>query len=122
MRAGHPRPLGRSGGGFRWRLLLHSLDLNNSSNNVSKLTAVIFRLSVYVFVDDLDRCDVPKAADLMRALHLMIDDDKRMVFILGMDREKVAAGITAKYSTILQYIDDSREGASADKLAFGYHF
>ena len=86
------------------------------------LDAYVGNRRVYVFVDDLDRCDVPKAADLMRALNLMIDDDKRMVFILGMDREKVAAGITAKYSTILQYIGDSQDGPSADKLAFGYNF
>jgi hypothetical protein len=27
---------------------------------------------VYVFVDDLDRCEVPKAAELMQALNLLI--------------------------------------------------
>jgi hypothetical protein len=50
----------------------------------------------------------------------VIDDDKRMEFILGMDGEKVAAGIAAKYSTILRHIEDGREGASADKLAIEY--
>jgi KAP family P-loop domain len=85
------------------------------------LDAYVGNRRVYVFVDDLDRCDVPKAADLMRALNLMIDGDKRIVFIIGMDRDKVAAGIAAKYSTILQYVDDDRDGPP-QKLAFGYHF
>jgi len=86
------------------------------------LDAYVGERRVYIFIDDLDRCDVPKAADLMRALNLMIDDDKRMVFILGMDREKVAAGIAAKYATILQYMNDDQDNPSPDKLAFGYHF
>jgi len=30
---------------------------------------------VYVFVDDLDRCEVPKAAELMQAINLMISDN-----------------------------------------------
>jgi hypothetical protein len=58
----------------------------------------------------------------MRALNLMIDDDKRMIFIIGMDREKVAASIAAKYSSVLEYIDEGQDGPSPDKLAFGYRF
>jgi KAP family P-loop domain len=86
------------------------------------LDAYVGQRRVYVFVDDLDRCDVPKAADLMRALNLMIDDDNRMIFIIGMDREKVAASIAAKYSSVLEYIDEGQDGPSPDKLAFGYRF
>jgi len=86
------------------------------------LDAYLGQRRAYVFVDDLDRCDVPKAADLMRALNLMIDDDKRMIFVIGMDREKVAASIASKYSSVLTYIDDGQNGPSPDKLAFGYSF
>jgi hypothetical protein len=59
---------------------------------------------VFVFVDDLDRCDVPKAADLMKAVNLLIADDPRLIFILGMDREKVAAGLAVKYEDLLPYV------------------
>jgi hypothetical protein len=86
------------------------------------LNAYLGQRRAYIFVDDLDRCDVPKAADLMRALNLMIHDDKRLIFIIGMDREKVAASIASKYSSVLMYIDDGQDGPSPDKLAFGYRF
>ena len=53
---------------------------------------------IYVFIDDLDRCDVPKAAELMQALNLLVSEEgpdqgrsQSLIFIIGMDREKVAA-------------------------------
>ena len=87
--------------------------------------------TVYVFIDDLDRCDVPKAADLMKAFNLMISDEPNLVFIIGMDRAKVAAGIAVKYEELLPYIYSEREGYfSVDGgrlrvnagLEFGYDF
>ncbi len=79
---------------------------------------------IFVFVDDLDRCDVPRAADLMQALSLLIADDPRVVFVLGMDREKVAAGIAFKFKELIPYL---RRGSDAtDKtlvhLDFGHEF
>lgn len=62
---------------------------------------------VFVFIDDLDRCEVPKAADLMQALNLMISDSSRLIFTIGMDREKVAAGIAVKYKELLPYLAPS---------------
>jgi hypothetical protein len=56
---------------------------------------------VYVFIDDLDRCELPKSAELMQALNLMISEDPSIIFILGMDREKVAAGLAVKYEKLL---------------------
>jgi len=50
-----------------------------------------------VFIDDLDRCEVPKAADLMQAINLMIGDGSPLFFIIGLDRGKVAASIAFKY-------------------------
>src|SRR5262249_50620788 len=55
---------------------------------------------VFVFVDDLDRCDVPKAADLMQALNLLISNSAPVFYILGLDREKIAAGLAAKYDKL----------------------
>ncbi len=59
---------------------------------------------VYVFIDDLDRCELSKAADLMQALNLMISNDPHIIFILGMDREKVAASLAVKYKDIVPYL------------------
>lgn len=78
---------------------------------------------VYIFIDDLDRCEVPKAADLMQAINLMINEDPRLVFIIGMDREKVAASIVAKYAAVLQYVDElDPPGPAVERLGFGYRF
>ncbi|AVQ73713.1 serine/threonine-protein kinase pkn1 [Microcystis aeruginosa NIES-2519] len=86
---------------------------------------------VYVFIDDLDRCEHPKSADLMQAINLMIADDPSVVFILGMDREKVAASLAVKYENILKYLPsetteidpDILARHSANKgLAYGYTF
>lgn len=88
--------------------------------------------TVYVFIDDVDRCEVPKAADLMSALNLMISGDARLVFIIGMDREKVAAGLAVKHEKLLPFLHVSRYDSSDDQdkdsrirlmgLEFGYEF
>lgn len=59
---------------------------------------------VFVFIDDLDRCEVPTAVGLMKALNLLIADDPRLVFIIGMDREKIAAGLAVKYAELLPFL------------------
>lgn len=80
---------------------------------------------VFVFVDDLDRCEIPKAAELMQALNLMLSGDNDVFFLLGMDRHKVAAGIAVKNSQLLPYLS-AGEKAHADLkrygLSFGYEF
>lgn len=78
---------------------------------------------VYIFIDDLDRCDVPKAADLMQAINLMIANDPQLVFLIGMDRGKIAAGLAVKYEKLLPYLapTQSETGAGAG-LEFGYRF
>lgn len=62
---------------------------------------------VFVFIDDIDRCAVPRAAELMQAINLMVADDSRLVFVIGMDREKVAAGIAAKHQDTLDFLPDA---------------
>jgi len=66
--------------------------------------ALVGERKVFVFVDDLDRCDIPKSAELMQAFNLLINDDPSLVFILGMDRGKVAAGLTVKFKKIIPYV------------------
>jgi hypothetical protein len=78
---------------------------------------------VFVFIDDLDRCEIPRAADLMQALNLLMLDEPQLVFILGMDREKVAAGLAAKHEKLLPYLGHRPDCTSpVDGLAYGYQF
>ncbi len=74
---------------------------------------------IFVFIDDVDRCEVPKAAELMQAFNLLIGDDKRLVFIIGMDREKVAAGIAAKYKDLTPFLDGNDANSRVD-YGFSY--
>jgi hypothetical protein len=63
---------------------------------------------VFVFIDDLDRCEVPRAADLIQGLNLLISDSPQIVFILGIDRQKIAAALAVKYQQFLPYFPVSR--------------
>ncbi len=76
---------------------------------------------VFVFIDDLDRCSVPRAADLMQAINLILSSDDRLVFILGLDRARVAAGMAAKHDELLEVLDDDPTNESS-KLGFGYQY
>ena len=93
--------------------------------------AYVGKGKVYVFIDDLDRCELPKSAELMQALNLMISEDPSIIFILGMDREKVAAGLAVKYKDLLPYLlseikSDEEKSETKDKafsgLEYGYAF
>ena len=76
---------------------------------------------IFIFIDDLDRCDIPKAAELMQGLNLMISDNPHLVFIIGMDREKVAASFAVKHEKLLPYL--SRNSNDQIKgLEYGYAF
>jgi hypothetical protein len=79
---------------------------------------------IFIFIDDLDRCDVPRAAELMQALNLMIGDAGKLIFILGMDREKVAAGIAQKYKDLLPFLPEFAESNPTQSLPlyFGYAY
>jgi len=70
---------------------------------------------VYVFVDDLDRCEVPKAAELMQAINLMISNVSKVYFSLGMDRKVISAGRVAKNEQVIKYL-------GIDGLEYGYDF
>lgn len=82
---------------------------------------------VYVFIDDLDRCEVPKSAELMQAINMMIANDPQLIFILGMDVDKVAAGIAVKHKQIIPYLafDSSNKfspNTSLRGIEYGYNF
>jgi KAP-like P-loop domain-containing protein len=93
------------------------------------LKAYVGNRRVFVFVDDLDRCEIPKAAELMQALNLMLSNDNELFFVLGMDRRKVAAGIALKHSSLLPYLragelEDAGRNTNLEwyGLLFGYEF
>lgn len=86
---------------------------------------------VFVFIDDLDRCQIPKAADLMQSINHLLDSHPQLIFILGLDRQKIAAGIAAENEEILPYLSNSStdpsegeegEGISNTGLDFGYRY
>jgi hypothetical protein len=82
---------------------------------------------IFIFIDDLDRAEIPKAAELMQGLNMMISDSPRLIFIIGMDREKVAAGVAAKYKELLPFLNpDNGVLNTPDSLRqarnFGYSF
>lgn len=76
---------------------------------------------VFVFIDDLDRCSVPRAANLMQAINLILTNDDRLVFILGLDRARVAAGMAAKHEDLLDILDE-KPAEEPSKLGFGYQY
>jgi hypothetical protein len=53
----------------------------------------------------------------MKAVNLLIADDPRLIFILGMDREKVAAGLAVKYEKLLPYVARDLPGG-AERVAW----
>ncbi len=88
---------------------------------------------IYVFVDDLDRCAAPKAGELLESLALLMsgEDDKPegerlpLIFILALDREKVAAGVAVKHANVLPYLQAGRETKlSLEEMGirFGYEY
>lgn len=54
-----------------------------------------------VFIDDLDRCEPPKPAEIIEAVNLLLDS-KHCVFVIGMDTQAIAASIEAKYGKVAQ--------------------
>jgi hypothetical protein len=63
----------------------------------------------------------------MQGLNMMISNSTRLIFIIGMDREKVAAGIAAKYKDMLIFLNPEQAPLNTSKgvhqaLNFGYNF
>jgi hypothetical protein len=60
--------------------------------------------NVYVFIDDLDRCEYSRAAELIQALLMLLSSAPKIALIIGLDREKVAAALAAKQEKLLPYL------------------
>lgn len=89
-----------------------------------------------VFIDDLDRCEAPKAAELLQSLHQMLNVHERsrvaadknapgVICVLGMDREKVAAAVAAKHEKLLPLLVETEANGKvsrANAMIFGHEF
>lgn len=107
----------------------HTAFLDNFHDDFSKAVSAYSSSSdskIYVFVDDLDRCEVPKAAELIQAINLMIGDGEQLIFILAIDRQKVAAGIAQKFNDLVPFLTEFQEEDGSislrSRLNFGYSF
>jgi hypothetical protein len=94
-------------------------------------TALIGSEPIYIFIDDLDRCTPEQAIELMQALNLLISEKIKAIFILAIDRKKVAAGYAAKHASTIKYLEPAlhlnmeqgRENSeSLQALRYGYEF
>jgi len=70
----------------------------------SLVTAYADKEDVYVFIEDLDRCEYAKAAELMQALLMLLSSAPKIALIVGLDRDKVAAAMAAKQEKLIPYL------------------
>lgn len=64
---------------------------------------------VFIFIDDLDRCEVPQTAEIVKYLNLIKEGRSNVIFVVGMDRNTVAAAVNVNHETILPYLYQSAE-------------
>lgn len=84
--------------------------IGNFAEDFSQIVALITRprlgwkaRKLVIFIDDLDRCQAPKAADIVEGINLFLDS-QGCTFVLGMDIMTVAASIETKYKDIFEKI------------------
>ena len=76
--------------------------------------------AIAIFVDDLDRCSGAHLVEVIEAVNQIFNSlNARCVFILGMDRQVVAASIDVAYKDMVQYL--KRQGIPlADEYGYRY--
>jgi hypothetical protein len=74
-----------------------------------------------VFLDDLDRCSAKHVVEVVEAINQIfnISEGRRCVFILGMDRDIVAASIDVAYRDTISFLEAR---GSALAAGFGFQF
>lgn len=81
---------------------------------------------VFVLVDDLDRCEPLHAAQLLKAINLMVPDTLPIVFLVAIDRRKVAAGIAVAHEKSMPFVVDERDPSGKldhdAAVSYGYDF
>jgi hypothetical protein len=72
---------------------------------------------IFVFIDDLDRCEPARAADLLQALTVMLPEKSKIVALLAIDRERVASAVAMRSEKVLPLIAPAAPD-SAGKLPY----
>jgi hypothetical protein len=85
------------------------------------LKAYIGTGRLFVFIDDLDRCADDHVTDMLQAINLMIGSEGPVVFVVGMDREKVAGLVTQKASELLPFLAEGRD-RHANAVSYGFSY
>lgn len=79
--------------------------------------------AVYVFIDDLDRCESSRAAELIQALMSLTASSPRIALILGLDRDKIAAALATKQEKVLPYLYNVQPSeAYLHGMSYGHRF
>ncbi len=84
-------------------------------NRLAKVLAGDTR--IYIFIDDLDRCQPGQAAELMQAINLMLGEHLQAIFIMAIDRKKIAAGIATDNEKYLDALCPNQE-----PIQFGFEY
>jgi hypothetical protein len=88
---------------------------SEADHDVEALTKLLTEndaAALAVFVDDLDRCSTAHVVEVVEAINQIFNAsrERKCVFVLGMDREVVAASIAAAYAdTVHQLVGDDAE-------------
>jgi len=74
--------------------------------------------ALVIFVDDLDRCNPDHVVEVVDAINQIFNSaqDRKCLFILGMDREIVASSIEIAYAPTIERLSDER------RRNFGFSF
>lgn len=75
------------------------------------------RSKLVIFIDDLDRCEPPKAADVIEAINLFLDAEG-CVFVVGMDSDAVAMSVEVKYKDLFARMKAENGGVVSLGRAF----
>jgi hypothetical protein len=70
-----------------------------------------------IFIDDLDRCEPPKSADVIEAINIFLDSPG-CVFVIGMDSRAIVASIETKYEEMFKRV----QSEAPDQPTLGRYF
>jgi tetratricopeptide (TPR) repeat protein len=97
--------------------------LSNFEEDFSRVVSIVTKSwmnknkKLIIFIDDLDRCEPPKAADIIQAINQFLDSSG-CIFVLGMDSTAVVASIESKYKEILEKIHRDNAGVGSPGRMF----
>jgi hypothetical protein len=73
-----------------------------------------------VYIDDLDRCTPDNAAKVVETINVFLSSPS-CVFLLGIDRDKLALSIEAKYQQLIELEIKQSERLKQKRRSYGFH-